>query len=102
MIVGKPQVRTMVCILKVTFLGIIPFFITLKFKCMKKNVGSGDQAIRTLLAAIIIVLYFSNIVSGTIGIVLLALAGVLIATSMAGFCPVYTLLGMNTNEVKKA
>jgi ABC-type transport system involved in cytochrome bd biosynthesis fused ATPase/permease subunit len=69
---------------------------------MKKNIGSGDQAIRTLLAAIIIVLYFSNIVTGTIGIVLLGLAGYLITTSLAGFCPLYTLLGINTNEVRKA
>ncbi len=69
---------------------------------MKRNMGSGDQAIRLLIAAIIVVLYFSNIITGTIGTVVLALAGILAVTSFAGFDPIYTLLGINTNEVKKA
>jgi hypothetical protein len=69
---------------------------------MKKNMGSADQAIRLLVAAIILVMYFSNIITGTIGIILLALAGVFVVTSFAGFCPLYSLLGINTCEVKKA
>ena len=69
---------------------------------MKRNMGPGDQAIRLLIAAIIVVLYFSNIITGTVGTVVLALAGILAVTSFAGSCPVYTLLGINTNEVRKA
>jgi hypothetical protein len=69
---------------------------------MKRNMGSADRAIRLLVAAIIVVMYFSNIITGTVGIILLALAGVLMITSFAGLCPLYTLLGINTREVKKA
>lgn len=69
---------------------------------MKRNMGSADRAIRLLVAAIIVVMYFSNIITGTVGIIVLALAGVLMLTSFAGFCPLYTVLGINTCEVKKA
>ena len=69
---------------------------------MKRNMGSADRAIRLMVAAIIVVMYFSNIVTGTIGLILLALAGIFILTSFAGFCPFYTLLGINTCEVRKA
>jgi hypothetical protein len=68
---------------------------------MKRNIGAADQAIRLLIAAIIIITYFSNIITGNVGIVSLALAGVLILTSFAGFCPFYSLLNINTCEAKK-
>ncbi|MCU7548370.1 DUF2892 domain-containing protein [Chitinophagaceae bacterium LB-8] len=69
---------------------------------MKRNVGSADRSIRLLAAAIIIILYFSNIITGTIGNITLTLAIILMLTSFAGFCPFYALLGVNTCEVKKA
>jgi hypothetical protein len=69
---------------------------------MKRNMGTADQAIRLLLAVIIIVTYFSNIITGTVGLVLLALAGVFVLTSIAGFCPFYSVLNINTSEAKKA
>ncbi len=68
---------------------------------MKKNMGSTDRIIRVLLAAVIAFLYFGNVVSGTIGIVLLVLAAVFLLTSMVSFCPLYTLVGVNTCPVKK-
>lgn len=63
---------------------------------MKKNMGNADSIIRLLIAAVIAVLYFTNILTGTVGIVLLVLAGVLVLTSLVGFCPIYALLGTNT------
>ncbi len=68
---------------------------------MKKNMGSTDRIIRVLLAAVVAFLYFGNVVSGTIGIVLLVLAAVFLLTSMVSFCPLYTLVGVNTCPVKK-
>jgi putative copper export protein len=68
---------------------------------MKKNMGNADRVIRLLLAAIFIVLYFTNTVTGTFGIVLLVLAGVFVLTSLIGFCPLYTLVGLNTSPDKK-
>jgi len=63
---------------------------------MKKNMGNIDRIIRVLLAAIVAVLYFTGIVTGTLGIVLLVLAGVFVLTSLISFCPLYPIFGINT------
>ncbi len=63
---------------------------------MKKNMGSTDRIIRFIVAAIFIVLYFTNTVTGIWGIVLLVLAGVFILTSFVSFCPLYAPFGLST------
>jgi len=68
---------------------------------MKKNMGSADKIIRIIIAVVIGVLFFTNIISGTLGIVLLSLAGVFVLTSLISFCPLYTLLGISTCHTKK-
>jgi hypothetical protein len=67
---------------------------------MKKNMGSADRVIRLILAAGMVGLYFGGIVSGTIGIVLLVLAGVFVLTSFVSFCPLYTIFGLSTCPVR--
>jgi hypothetical protein len=67
---------------------------------MKKNMGNADRIIRLLIAAVIAVLYFTNILTGTVGIVLLVLAGVFVLTSLVSFCPLYALFGINTCAAK--
>lgn len=68
---------------------------------MKKNMGNADRITRLLLAALFAVLYFTNTVTGTFGIVLLVLGGIFVLTSLIGFCPLYKLVGLNTCPVKK-
>jgi hypothetical protein len=68
---------------------------------MKKNMSSTDRIIRLLISVIIITLYFTNVVSGTFGIILLVLSGVFILTSSISFCPLYPIFGISTNTVKK-
>jgi hypothetical protein len=63
---------------------------------MKANMGNTDRAIRIIIALIIATLYFTNIITGTLGIVLLVFAGVFVLTSLISFCPLYTLFGLNT------
>lgn len=58
--------------------------------------GSLDRSIRVLAAIAIAILYFSGTITGTLGVVLLVIAGVFLLTSLIGFCPLYTVLGMNT------
>jgi hypothetical protein len=67
---------------------------------MKKNMGTTDRIIRFVIAAIIAILYFTNIITGTLGIVLLVLAGVFVLTSLISFCPLYTLVGLNSCKTK--
>lgn len=69
---------------------------------MKKNMGNTDKIIRLIIAAGIAILYFSGAVTGTIGIVLLILAGIFLLTSLVGFCPLYALFGMDTCPRKEA
>ena len=67
---------------------------------MKKNMGTIDRVIRILIAALVIVLYFTNIISGTLGIILLIVAGVFILTSLVSVCPLYMPLGISTRSKK--
>jgi hypothetical protein len=63
---------------------------------MKKNMGTTDKIIRIILAAVFAVLYFTNTVTGTLGIVLLALGAIFLLTSIISFCPLYLPLKINT------
>jgi len=65
---------------------------------MKKNMGSIDKVIRILVAVVIAVLFFTNVIMGTLGIVLLVLALVFVITSLISFCPLYLPFGINTGE----
>lgn len=68
---------------------------------MKKNMGSMDKAVRILAAIIVISLYFGNLISGTLAILLLIIAGIFILTSFVGFCPLYLPFGISTRKGKK-
>jgi len=63
---------------------------------MKANMGTIDRAVRVIIAAVVGWLYYANVISGTLGIVLLVLAGVFVLTSLISFCPLYTLFGIST------
>ena len=62
--------------------------------------GSMDKIVRIIIAAVIAVLYYTNVISGTLGIVLLVLAGVFVLTSFISFCPLYAPFGLSTCSVK--
>ena len=68
---------------------------------MKKNMGNTDRLIRLLLAVLVAILFYSNVIDGTFGIVLLVIAGVFVVTSLVSFCPLYTLIGVNSCSAKK-
>ncbi|HEY1044815.1 MAG TPA: DUF2892 domain-containing protein [Bacteroidia bacterium] len=68
---------------------------------MKKNMGTADRIIRVMVAIIIAFLYFGGTITGTLGLVLLVLAVVFALTSLMGFCPLYTLIGVNTCKKDK-
>jgi len=63
---------------------------------MKKNLGTVDRVIRALFAVAVAILYFTGYITGTLGIVLLVVAGVLLATSLISFCPIYAMFGLNS------
>lgn len=65
---------------------------------MKPNMGTIDKVVRILLAIAIVVLYFANIISGTLAIILLIFAGIFIVTSFVSFCPLYLPFGISTRK----
>jgi hypothetical protein len=68
---------------------------------MKKNMGTADKLIRVLLAAVVAILYFAHVISGTLAIVLLVIAGIFILTSLISFCPLYWPFKISTNKKKE-
>ena len=63
--------------------------------------GGADRIIRTVIAAIIGILFFTGTISGTLGIVLLVLAGVFLLTSFVSFCPLYAPFGIGTCKLEE-
>ena len=64
--------------------------------------GTADKIVRVLVAVVIAVLYFMNIISGTLAIILGVLAAIFVLTSLVSFCPLYMPFGIKTckTEVK--
>ncbi len=67
---------------------------------MKKNMGGLDRIIRFIIAAIVGFLYYNGTIEGTLAYVLLTLGGIFLVTSFVSFCPLYSLVGLNTCKAK--
>jgi len=63
---------------------------------MKKNIGTADRVIRVLIAVVFAVLFFTKVVTGTLGIILLVLGIVFLLTSVVSFCPLYFPFKLST------
>jgi len=68
---------------------------------MKKNMGSADRILRIIIAVIVAVLFFTGVISGLLGTILLILAVVFLLTSFISFCPLYTIFGIQTCKVSQ-
>jgi uncharacterized membrane protein len=68
---------------------------------MKKNMGTVDRIVRVMIAALVAFMYYNKIITGTLGIILLVLAGIFVLTSLVSFCPQYSLFGWNKCPSKK-
>lgn len=65
---------------------------------MTKNMGTVDRVVRTLLALVVAVLYFTGQISGTAAIILGIIAVVFLLTSVVGTCPLYVPLKLSTKK----
>lgn len=63
---------------------------------MKKNMGGLDRILRILAAALLVILFFTDVLTGTWGIISLVIAGMFILTSLFSFCPLYLPFGIKT------
>jgi hypothetical protein len=68
---------------------------------MKKNVGTIDKLVRVVISGTISTLFILEVISGTLGIVLMIFAITFLLTGFFSFCPLYTLFGINTCKLDK-
>jgi len=65
---------------------------------IQKNMGRMDRSIRFVVGLVLIVLYFMDVISGTIGTIGLVFAIVLLGTSFVGVCGLYLPFQYKTCE----
>jgi hypothetical protein len=65
---------------------------------MKPNMGTADRVVRAVIALGIGALYFTGTISGTVGIALLVVGVIFLATSAVSTCPAYMPLGLSTRK----
>ena len=63
---------------------------------MKKNMGSADRILRTVVALVVAYLIFTDVLTGTLAIVLGIVAAAFLLTSFVSFCPAYLPFGLST------
>ena len=73
----------------------------LKFKAMKKNMGSFDSIIRLVIAAAIAILIFMGVINGTVAIILGIVDVVILFTIFFSFCPLYAVFKCDTRAINK-
>ncbi|MEJ2565669.1 MAG: DUF2892 domain-containing protein [Gammaproteobacteria bacterium] len=65
---------------------------------MIKNMGSVDRLVRTVLALVVVALYFTGQISGVAAIILGVIAAIFLLTSAVAFCPLYVPLKLSTRK----
>ncbi|RFS16528.1 DUF2892 domain-containing protein [Emticicia sp. C21] len=65
-----------------------------------KNLGKIDRMIRIIVALAVVSLYYTDILPGLWGISAAALASIFLITSLVSFCPLYSVIGVNTHNKK--
>ncbi|WP_148899710.1 YgaP family membrane protein [Fodinibius salinus] len=65
---------------------------------MKQNMGNIDRIIRTLLAVLVGILYYTEVISGTTAVIMGIIAIVFLLTSLISTCPLYMPFGLSTKK----
>ena len=67
---------------------------------MKRNMGNTDKGLRIIVAIAVALLYYFNVIEGTLAYILMAVAVIFLLTSLINFCPLYKVFGINTCKMK--
>lgn len=65
---------------------------------MKKNVGLVDKLLRFLFAALVLILFLTDTITGVLAIMLGIVSVVLVLTGAIGWCGIYALFGISTRK----
>lgn len=66
---------------------------------MKRNMSNLDRIIRAIIFAVSAYLYFGEVIPAPWNLVAIIAGGVLLATSLINFCPIYIIFGISTCKV---
>lgn len=65
---------------------------------MKANIVPVDKYTRIILAAIVVILYFTNVISGTLALALSIAARILFVTALLNFCQIWHFPGISAKQ----
>jgi len=65
---------------------------------MSANEASWDRIARVVIGAVLLFLGFGSTIGGAVGVIVGLVGVVLVVTGLVGFCPLYTVLKINTNK----
>jgi len=65
---------------------------------MKVNESGLDRVLRVVVGIALILLYLLGVVGGTLGVVLIVVGAIALITGLVGFCPLYSLLKIQTSK----
>jgi len=68
---------------------------------LEVNESGLDRMVRAVLGLILFYLGIAGVVQGAVGIILLVVGVVLLVTAAVGFCPIYKVLHLHTNQTAK-
>jgi len=68
---------------------------------MKKNVGSVDKIIRIIIAIVAIYVAYTGMVASPWNYVLYAVAAIMVLTTLAGTCPLFSIFGISSCKLKE-
>jgi len=65
---------------------------------MTRNMGKFDRGVRAFFVAPVAIVVAFILGAGTLGgVILFAVAGIMLATASTGYCPNYTVVGISTD-----
>ncbi len=65
---------------------------------IEKNMGRMDRTVRFIVGLILVVLFFLDVISGTLGTIAMVFAVILLGTSVVGVCGLYLPFQYSTCE----
>lgn len=66
----------------------------------KPNIGTADRALRILIAAVFVTLFYTGVLQGILGAIGLVVSLLLTASALLGCCPIYRLLRVSSVSSK--
>lgn len=65
---------------------------------MKQNMSNIDKIIRVIVSILLTILFATDVITGAMGWVIIAIAAIFTLTSIIGYCPIYSIFGLSTKK----